>query len=579
MGVERGVERARRAGLLAALALAGAGSAGAQEPAAPAVASDVAAEVARYHALGDWEALLSSWLGSGLCEELSLGRSFGERKLFGVQFGGWGQTPLAERTTVFLVGGLDGVSLSGAEAVVRAVGALLSMPDRLPADVTFVAIPWANPDGLERTRAGGAGDGRNDRPLDDDLDGQVDEDGPDDMDGDGLILDLLVEDPAGSWARCTDGRFLRSALPGEAPRYTLAREGRDEDRDGRYNEDGVGGVAPERNFPADWRGPLLDRSGGQWPLSEPCARALADLILARKSAVVLLFQGNHGDLALPLRAPLDSGALDGAAWDRQAFATLRSLFARATDRPLAAEPPSARTGESPPGNPLDWLYGTLGVLAAEVACWGPDIESSASDARDARFVPGEWSTEARLSAPELRELSDDDRSWLRWLDDTRGGLGFIDWQPVDLGDGRQGLVGGWEPWTCTNPPLAVLDQALAGVERFVLDVALALPRLDLELVEARRDGGLCILRARVRNSGALAAGLLAASPASRLSVELELSEGVLLLAGETLHALAPVPGSGAGEELSWLLVAPEGSVFTFRVRSPWSATAVHEVRL
>ncbi len=555
--------------LLAALALAAGARALPQQGAAG--GAEAGGAPARYHGLEDGEALLSSWLGSGLCERLELGKSFGERRLLGVQFGGWGQVPLAERPAIVLVGGLDGLSLSGSEAVVHAVGALLAAPDRLPADVTFVALPWANPDGLERSRRRGAGDGRNDRPVDDDRDGRVDEDGPDDVDGDGLILDLLVEDPAGAWVRSTDGRFLRPAGPGEAPRYALAREGRDDDRDGRFNEDGPGGVALERNFPAGWRGPLFDPASGSWPLSEPCARALADLVLARRTAVVLLFQGNHGTLA----PPPATGDPEAAAWDRQAFATLGALFARGTGR---ASPPEDAPSVAGPGSPIGWLYGSLGVLAVEVACWGPEVEPGERRVRDARFALEELAPDVLL-APGLRELTPEDRSWLRWLDDTRGGLGFVDWQPVDLGDGRQGLVGGWEPLTCFNPPASALGQALSGIERFALEVAGALPRLQIEVLEARRDGPACVLRARLRNAGALPAGLAAAGEASRARVELVLPDGVELLAGETQRTLPPLSGSGASEELSWLVLAPPGSVLGLRVQSALGAAVAQELRL
>jgi hypothetical protein len=109
---------------------------------------------------------VSGWLATGFAERLDLGSSFGGRPLFALQFGGKAPLPLSERTTIFLLGGLDGRSLCGSESVLAVVDALLATPESLPPNVTFVAIPWASPDGLARRLANGTGDGRNDRPTD-----------------------------------------------------------------------------------------------------------------------------------------------------------------------------------------------------------------------------------------------------------------------------------------------------------------------------------------------------------------------------------------------------------------------------
>ena len=605
--------------------------------AAPAPALGAKASATAYRGPDEAEALLSTWLGTGLCERLSLPETVGGRSLFGVQFGGWGQTALAERTTIFLVGGLDGLSLAGSEAVAHCVDALLADPDRLPQDVTFVALPWANPDGLVRRLESACPTGRNDRALDDDGDGRRDEDAPDDLDGDGYVLEMLLEDAAGEWVRCEDGRFLRPARPGEAPRYKRVPEGQDDDGDGRYNEDGLGGVDLARNFPLAWAGPLVDPTAGSWPLSEPETRGLAELVMARRTACVLFFHGNHGGIVLPgTAAPVPTGEELGVPQEGTAFETLGALFENATEREVVSMPSSALgspprgarigTANDPlagvrPGAAIDWLHGALGVLAIEVAPWGPDLEASGRSAMDAQYAlePGSLPQDDALA-----ELSRSDRQWVRWLDETRGGLGFVDWQPVDLGDGRQGLVGGWEPLTCTNPPTEALAAAIDPLDTFVLDVARALPRLELDLIEARRDGEACVLRVRLRNLGALPSGLPLASPAGvasssagvasstggaadrlerrsssgiaeaaseetqgsvpragfgPLTVQLELPEGVRLLAGETSHVLEHVPGSGASEELAWLIVAPAGSVFRFQVRAPWLFPMEREVRL
>ena len=107
----------------------------------------------------------------------------------------------------------------------------------------------------------------------------------------------------GGKARCQVGnlnqRLLARARPGDAPRYQLTLEGKDDDGDGRFNEDGVGGVVLDLNFPVGRTGPWLDELAGELPLSETLARSYADFALLQRAAIVILFQGNHGRLALP----------------------------------------------------------------------------------------------------------------------------------------------------------------------------------------------------------------------------------------------------------------------------------------
>ncbi len=545
-----------------------------EEPSSSASASNVG-PFRNYRSLADRDALLSSWLESGFVERLELGRSVNGRELFAIQLGGKGTLPLQERTTMFLLGGLDGVSLAGSEAVISAVDGLLRAPEELPPDVTFIAVPWASPDGLARRREVGTGDGRNDRASDDDDDGKLDEDGPDDVDGDGCLLQMLIEDPEGTWARASDPRFLRPAEPGEAPRFRLAAEGRDDDGDGSFNEDPPGGVIVDLNFPVGWRGPWCGLPSGMWPLSEPEARALVELALARRTAIVLLFQGNHGLLAGPGGLPAGGGSLDlPIPGDESTFRGLTELFSQATGRnqKTALSLFEAR-GLPRPGAAIDWFYAALGALAVEVGVWGPrTAEGSREPAVDAQFFRQDGS----LSSSGM---SAHDQAWACWLDDTRGGIGFVEWQPVELGSARKAWVGGWQPFTCLDPPPELLPGVARGLDEFVRELARRLPALEIEVEEASRDGRVCLIRARVENQGWLPSGVGPTSPPLGLRLALELPAGVSLLAGDATRELGHLPGLGMSSSFEWLLVAPEETLLRLTVSGAWMPPVVSEVRL
>ncbi len=528
----------------------------------------------RYRESTQAEKLFAGWMGSGLAEKLELGVSAGGRELFGIQFGAGGATPLAERTTFLLLGGLDGVSIAGSEAVLTVTEHLLLRPDALPSDVTFIAIPWANPDGLARWYATGCGGGRNDRAIDDDGDGAIDEDGPDDMDSDGLVLELLIEDENGTVAKADDGRFLRPAREGDMRRYLHMTEGRDDDGDGRYNEDPPGGVVLDHNFPVNWQGAWSGFPAGSWPLSEPCARAIADLAMARKTAVALVFQGSHGGLATPggSRVP---GALelpfDG---DRVLFERLARRFSEVTGRARAEAAPTlydARGGEYP-GAAIDWLYASLGAIALEVGIWGPTIHVRS---RTAGRPEADEASALAMSGPGLGVFSAD---WARWLDDTRGGMGFVDWQPVNLGKGEFGYVGGWMPRTCFNPPEEILGAALGGLGEYVLALAKELARPEIDLLEVARDGRVVSLRARVQNPTALALGVGPRSAQRGVGLALELPESARLVAGQPETRWSFLAGRGVSPEVHWVFVLPEGETVHLRLTAPERVPRRLEVR-
>lgn len=538
----------------------------------PAEAPTAALDPTRaYFFLEDRDALLERWGSSALVERLELGTSAGGRELFGVQFGAHGPRPLAERATIFLVGGIDGVSLAGSQAVVATVTALLEHPDTLPPDAAFVALPWANPDGLARTRSLGTGGGKNDRAIDDDGDGKLDEDAPDDLDKNDMILEMLVEDPTGPWARAGDPRFLRAAREGEAPRYRRLREGADDDADGLYNEDGPGGVLLDHNFPIGWED-VRGSESGPWPLSEPDADALAKLMLARRTAVVLVFQANHGLLASPGGRVGPAAHLLPMSEDEPTYRRLSEVFASHTGRhqPRAVTLAEARGGAWP-GSLVDWTYAALGALSMEVGVWGPAVQPSARGPVDAFFRDSETVPSSGITAVE--------EAWARWLDETRGGIGFLDWQPIELAGSSAALVGGWERDTIHNPPLDVLPQALAGLSEFALDLARNLPRLEVEVLrDTKREGRVCLVKARVKNLGTLPSGVGPGAATSSVRLRLEITPGVTLRAGQLETVIGHLPGRGVSDEFSWLLIAPENAVVRIVAESAWSPPSVREVR-
>jgi len=517
----------------------------------------------RYRGHDDVAAWARAWSATGLARTVVLPASRGGRATPALEFGAPGGGPLENRPTIFLLGGLDGVSLAGCEGVLRVADELLRARDALPSSVAFVCIPWASPDGLARTLAGEPTDGRDRLALDDDGDLALDEDGADDVDGDGLVLEMLVEDPRGAWTRGADARFLVPASSGDRPRFTRTKEGRDDDGDGRFNEDPEGGVVLDLSFPVGWNsepGGL----GGALPLDDDLSRALADLLLARPPLAVLAFQGNHGRLAR-------AGGIASLAWSdgagsRADLAAVK-LFAESTGR-VQDEAIALRRarGEDRPGAALDWVHAVVGALACEVGVWGPLDEGV--EARGLTANPRAIATTEAASFTA-------DSLWARWLDDVRGGIGFVDWHPVDLGEGRSALVGGWLPLARANPPPESLAVATGGLAGFVRKLATAAPVLELRIVEASRDGEVVTVRARLENLGRLPTGLGGGEGAR---VTLELPTGARLLWGENDARLGVLEPGTTSREITAVALVPPGGTLRLAARAPWAAPVDREVK-
>jgi len=140
-------------------------------------------------------------------------------------------------------------------------------------------------------------------PKDDDRDGLRDEDGPEDLDGDGNICTMRKKDPFGRYKTDPEEpRLMVPIKPGEKGEWTiLGEEGIDNDGDGRVNEDPEGYVDGNRNWPYNWAPPYVQAGSGDYPFEAAGMRAIAKYMLDRPNiAVVYAFHNNGG---MYLRGP------------------------------------------------------------------------------------------------------------------------------------------------------------------------------------------------------------------------------------------------------------------------------------
>ena len=202
---------------------------------------------------------------------------------------------------VFIAADMEGTVPLSAEAALFLARAVMPAPD-LRADRTWYILPCGNPDAASLFFAKPQRlDPRNARPHNDDMDDKIDEDGPEDLNGDGLITQMRVKDPEGEWMPVpAQPRLLKRAdwSKGEKGVYKLYSEGLDNDADGKYNEDGPGGANVGTNFPHLFK--FFAPDSGAWSGSEPETFAFFKFIDAhREIGLTFVFGESNFCLAPP----------------------------------------------------------------------------------------------------------------------------------------------------------------------------------------------------------------------------------------------------------------------------------------
>ncbi|MBN4056367.1 hypothetical protein JYT20_01465, partial [Rhodothermus sp. AH-315-K08] len=185
----------------------------------------------------------------------------------------------------------------------------IEMITRLVDERVFYIIPSVNPDGRQyffEDTGSGARTGH--VPVDSDNDGLYDEDGPDDLNGNGIVDSIRKHVPGEGTHRIShdDPRIMEPVPAGEKGDWVLlGREGIDNDGDGRVNEDGPGGYDPNRNWAADWQPNYIQGGSMDYPFQLPAARAINDFLVTHPNIAGV--QSYHNSGGMILRGP-------GAEW-------------------------------------------------------------------------------------------------------------------------------------------------------------------------------------------------------------------------------------------------------------------------
>lgn len=284
----------------------------------------VAAHWNRYHDYAESAKLLADLAKAHpkFAKLQSVGKTYGNREMWVITITNFEKGPDAERPAFWIDGAIHANEIQATEVALYTAWYLLEMREhnemvkRLLDERAFYILPMMSPDSRDAhfyepntTHSPRSGQ----RPIDDDKDGLFDEDGPDDLDGDGHITQMRVHDKNGRWKPHPDyPQLLVQVKANEKGEFTLlGSEGIDNDGDGEINEDGDGFYDPNRDWGWNWQPPYVQGGAYRHPFSILENRYVADFITAHPN--IGGAQSYHNAGGMILRGPgAKTDAFEGA---------------------------------------------------------------------------------------------------------------------------------------------------------------------------------------------------------------------------------------------------------------------------
>jgi hypothetical protein len=489
----------------------------------------------------------------------SVGKSFEGRDIWQMTITNRATGPDTDKPAMFLEANRHSGEVTGTVSVLYFAHRALSgygkdpgMTRLLDTSALYVK-PRNNPDGAELYLKTAQSNRSTVRPHDDDGDGLLDEDPGEDLDGDGFLLQMRQKVGPGKGTHVVDpgdatGRSMKRVGEGKGD-YKTYVEGLDSDGDGKYNEDGIGGLDLHRNYPENWRPePGRDLTGRGWtqhgagayPLSEPETRAVVVFLLEHPHVSV----GQTLDTMVPmlLRPPSTSRSEESMfPEDRRIYERFDEEGKKITGYPYAGD--------------VYWTYANLERLWEEET-EAKEMKGSPLFGHSPDFgylyYGAVWYGDELWCAGRVKDYDGDGKiteaETLRWNDEELGGKYFTPWHAFTHPQLGEVEIGGVNPkFFRQNPPPDKLEEWAAKEAEFNLHLARSLPRVKVvsTTVEAvKKEPGVYEIKAVVANEGRLPTALEMAKRVKIVkpdAAELKLDDGT-----------AEIVGGGAVQEIGWL---------------------------
>ncbi|HVP90263.1 MAG TPA: M14 family metallopeptidase [Terriglobales bacterium] len=438
-----------------------------------------------------------------------VGKSEEGRPLYAVTLNNPKTGPALSKPAIYVDGNIHGNEIQGGEICLYLLDYLLGNYGK-NAEVTglldkqvFYVVPVVNVDGRWHFfhDANTPSSNRSLRiPRDDDHDGLVDEDFPDDLDGDGNICMMRKRDPYGAYKTDPeDPRLMVPVKPGEKGEWTiLGEEGIDNDGDGLINEDAEGYVDPNRQWGFDWAPEYVQSGSGDYPFQAVGLKALA--LWTQTKTNICMGWTFHNFGGMYLRGPSRKGVGEYPPQDVAVYDFIGKQAERIT--PGYKYMISWKDLYTTYGDSQEWLCQTMGAYG-----YTGEVYQSASEAFKGASEKKTEPTAAASGGEGPRGfLFGDmaDRERLKYSDNLTQGELYKPWKPFKHPAYGDIEIGGWVKMSSRLGPAFQLPDLVHRNAMAVLFSAKHTPAVELEVTEVKKLGGdLYRVRTRLANGHAM----------------------------------------------------------------------------
>jgi hypothetical protein len=391
----------------------------------------------------------------------------------------------SEKPGVYVDGNIHGNEIQASEVCLYLANRLLEnfgKNDKLTAVVNknaWYILPCVNVDGRAHffSDPNDPSSGRSIRiPADDDRDGLVDEDYPDDLNGDGNISVMRKKDPFGNYKTDPeDSRLMIPVKPGEMGEWSiLGEEGIDNDGDGRINEDSEGYLDGNRNWGYNWNPSYVQSGSGLYPFSAKGIRAIGTWLVNHPNIIMAYAFHNNGGMFL--RGPSIKNAGEFSPGDISVYDYL-----------------GKNNEQIVPGYKylISWkdLYPTYG----DFTDFTDNLVGTYSfvgelTANNTETYSGKPINNIDTPASMFGENSEQERERLKFNDNVvQGGL-YLPWQKFNHPQYGEIEIGGWVKMSSRLPHPFMLQDMVHRVSAAVIFSADQTPEVKLDVIDKKSLG-------------------------------------------------------------------------------------------